>query len=190
MKYLPGFKWHMLSEQMGECGIVPKRWRRDSVSTDQQQADKAFEIALVPAAHERAAHAARLRTQLSQSKMEQQDYLKKVERARIQNAKEAKRQQRQAKSVSGTGSNGVDAQAPVGESRMRTFKQRQAILRDVRDQDKGGDRESGASAAATSKKRSRITADGEVHSQKGAKRPSSQAQRPAGDLNGVLSKIL
>ncbi|CAO1626716.1 unnamed protein product [Jaminaea pallidilutea] len=157
MKYLPGFKWHMLSEQM---------------------------------AHERAAHAARLRTELSQSKMEQQDYLKKVERARIQNAKEAKRQQRQAKSVSGTGTNGVDAQAPVGESRVRTFKQRQAILRDVRDQDKGGDRESVTSAAATSKKRSRSTADGEDHSQKSAKRPGSQAQRPAGDLNGVLSKIL
>ncbi|PWN31056.1 hypothetical protein BDZ90DRAFT_205408, partial [Jaminaea rosea] len=61
MKYLPGFKWHMLSEQM---------------------------------AHERAAHASRLRTELSQSKVEQQDYLRKVERARVARNKEERKRQR------------------------------------------------------------------------------------------------
>ncbi|KAL0949781.1 hypothetical protein HGRIS_009820 [Hohenbuehelia grisea] len=50
MKYLPKFKWNMLTEQI---------------------------------AHEAALHAAKLRVELSQSKSEQQDYLKNVELARI-----------------------------------------------------------------------------------------------------------
>jgi len=50
MKYLPKFKWNMLTEQI---------------------------------AHESAVHAARLRVELSQSKREQQEYLKNVELARV-----------------------------------------------------------------------------------------------------------
>jgi len=50
MKYLPKFKWNMLTEQV---------------------------------AHEAAIHTARLRVELSQSKSEQQDYLKNVELARV-----------------------------------------------------------------------------------------------------------
>ncbi|CAL1701523.1 unnamed protein product [Somion occarium] len=50
MKYLPKFKWHMLTEQI---------------------------------AHEAAIHAARLRVELSQSRKEQQEYLKNVELARV-----------------------------------------------------------------------------------------------------------
>ena len=61
MKYLKGFKWHMLSEQM---------------------------------AQERASHAARLRTELSQSAYEQKDYLKKVERARVQKDKMERRKRK------------------------------------------------------------------------------------------------
>ncbi|KAG6889023.1 hypothetical protein C0992_006719 [Termitomyces sp. T32_za158] len=50
MKYLPRFKWNMLTEQI---------------------------------AHEAAIHAAKLRVELSQSRQEQQDYLKNVELARV-----------------------------------------------------------------------------------------------------------
>ncbi|EKM59420.1 uncharacterized protein PHACADRAFT_87776 [Phanerochaete carnosa HHB-10118-sp] len=50
MKYLPKFKWSMLTEQI---------------------------------AHEAAVHAARLRMELSQSKREQQEYLRNVELARV-----------------------------------------------------------------------------------------------------------
>ncbi|GJE84469.1 pre-rRNA-processing protein [Phanerochaete sordida] len=50
MKYLPKFKWSMLTEQI---------------------------------AHEAAIHAARLRVELSQSRREQQEYLKNVELARV-----------------------------------------------------------------------------------------------------------
>ncbi|KAF9464269.1 hypothetical protein BDZ94DRAFT_1321172 [Collybia nuda] len=50
MKYLPKFKWNMLTEQV---------------------------------AHEAAIHAAKLRVELSQSKAEQQEYLKNVELARV-----------------------------------------------------------------------------------------------------------
>ncbi|KIP09219.1 hypothetical protein PHLGIDRAFT_87104 [Phlebiopsis gigantea 11061_1 CR5-6] len=50
MKYLPKFKWSMLTEQI---------------------------------AHEAAVHAARLRVELSQSRREQQEYLKNVELARV-----------------------------------------------------------------------------------------------------------
>ncbi|QRV87837.1 RNA recognition motif protein [Ceratobasidium sp. AG-Ba] len=59
MKYLPKFKWNMLTEQV---------------------------------AQEAAAHTARLRVELSQSRAEQRDYLKNVELARVLD-KRAKRKQ-------------------------------------------------------------------------------------------------
>ncbi|EST08657.1 Zinc finger, C2H2, LYAR-type [Kalmanozyma brasiliensis GHG001] len=94
MKYLKGFKWHMLSEQM---------------------------------AQERASHAARLRTELSQSAYEQKDYLKKVERARVQKDK-LERRKRKAEAVGGE----VDDKS--GMEKSRTFKQRKVVQKDVRDQ--------------------------------------------------------
>ncbi|KAG8715024.1 RNA-binding ATPase activator esf2 [Ceratobasidium sp. 423] len=63
MKYLPKFKWNMLTEQV---------------------------------AQEAAAHTARLRVELSQSKAEQRDYLRNVELARVLE----KRAQRKRKSDS------------------------------------------------------------------------------------------
>lgn len=150
MKYLPGFKWHMLSEQM---------------------------------AHERAAHASRLRTELSQSRFEQQDYLKKVERARVQRDKEEKRRLRAEKN-GGDGSAGTStstvadpaASAPGGK--MRTFKQRQPVLRDVRDQRQAS-------------KRGREEDDGAATGAKKSKSGAGSAPASApGALSGVLSKIL
>ncbi|KIM25613.1 hypothetical protein M408DRAFT_26156 [Serendipita vermifera MAFF 305830] len=55
MRYLPRFKWYMLTEQIG-------KWPFSS-----------------PFPHEHATHAARLRMELAQSKREQRHYLKQVE---------------------------------------------------------------------------------------------------------------
>ncbi|CAO1635995.1 unnamed protein product [Sympodiomycopsis kandeliae] len=145
MKYLSGFKWHMLNEQM---------------------------------AHERAAHASRLRTELSQSKFEQQDYLRKVERARVQRDKEQKRIARAEKS----GMQNlplVDPSSIAPGGKIRTFKQRQPVVRDVRDQrDK-------------SKKRSHSAGgDEEGQSRKSSKNTSNApASNSSSALSGVLSKI-
>jgi ESF2/ABP1 family protein len=61
MKYLPRFKWNMLTEQV---------------------------------AHEAAVHAAKLRVELSQSKTEQQEYLKNVELARVLDKRVAKKREK------------------------------------------------------------------------------------------------
>ncbi|KAH8817558.1 hypothetical protein DL96DRAFT_1534515 [Flagelloscypha sp. PMI_526] len=63
MKYLPKFKWNMLTEQV---------------------------------AHEAELHMAKLRVELAQSKMEQRDYLKNVELARVLD-KRAQRKREQGK---------------------------------------------------------------------------------------------
>lgn len=139
-------------------------------------------------AHERAAHASRLRTELSQSKFEQQDYLKKVERARVQKDKEERRRQRVQKAgssgVGGTGSIGGDA-ASAGAAtkaigpggKTRTFKQRQPVSRDVRDQKEG---------ASGAKKRT-ASGDGGADGRSVSKR-SRGGESSA--LDGVLSKLL
>lgn len=76
---------------------------------------------ILTAAHERATHAARLRMELSQSAHEQRDYLKKVERSRIQREKDAKRARR--------------GEAPSSEAApVHTYQQRAPVYRDVRDQ--------------------------------------------------------
>lgn len=103
MKYLKGFRWPMLMEQMCTCS------------------ERCF---LLTAAHERASHAARLRLELSQSAYEQRDYLKKVERARVQREKEAKRAKR------GERGETTESSAPA----PHTFGQRTPVYRDVRDQ--------------------------------------------------------
>ena len=67
LKYLPKFKWNMLTEQVGEC------YAYSSFLCD-------FERFI---AHEAALHAAKLRVEISQSRSEQKDYLKNVELARV-----------------------------------------------------------------------------------------------------------
>lgn len=61
MKYLPKFKWNMLTEQV---------------------------------AHEAAIHSAKLRVELSQSRSEQQDYMKNVELARVLDKRAAKKREK------------------------------------------------------------------------------------------------
>lgn len=72
MKYLPKFKWNMLTEQIGE-------WPRSSSLQGR------FPLLFSPsyAAHEAAVHTARLRVELEQSRREQKDYLRQVELARV-----------------------------------------------------------------------------------------------------------
>ncbi len=80
MKYLPKFKWNMLTEQIGE-----------SLLDD-------FLLGVLHGlhtAHEAAVHAAQLRVELSQSRKEQRDYLKNVELARVL----GKRAERKRKNV-------------------------------------------------------------------------------------------
>ena len=68
MKYLPKFKWNMLTEQIGQCLFHVSAF---------------YCLTTMLVAHEAAIHAARLRVELSQSKREQQEYLKNVELARV-----------------------------------------------------------------------------------------------------------
>jgi len=99
MKYLSGFKWGMLSEQL---------------------------------ANERASRASRVRAELSQSTFEQKDYLRKVERARVMRDKQARldaKLQKQQQQTDPT-TNPISHNQP----RQHTFRQREAILRDVREQ--------------------------------------------------------
>lgn len=152
MRYLPGFKWHMLSEQM---------------------------------AHERAARQARLRTELSQSRMEQADYLRKVERARVQRDKEEKRRRRAEAKGLGQQADAATASGPGGK--VRTFKQRQPVSRDVREQ-------RATEGAHGGKKRAAPTegAEGKADAKRSKSRPDRAlpAASSSGALDGVLSKIL
>ncbi|EPQ28110.1 uncharacterized protein PFL1_04437 [Pseudozyma flocculosa PF-1] len=95
MKYLKGFKWHMLSEQM---------------------------------AQERASLTARMRTEMSQSAYEQNDYLRKVERAKMQKYKADKKRKRAEEKGEALPAD----TAP--EKGFKTFKQKQPVVKDVRDQ--------------------------------------------------------
>lgn len=65
-----------------------------------------------------------MRAELSQSAQEQKDYLRKVERARVQREKEARQKARQAKS---------NEMHPEEKPKTKSFKQRQAVVTDVRE---------------------------------------------------------
>jgi ESF2/ABP1 family protein len=77
LKYLPKFKWHMLTEQVG--GYRSSNIRQ-CAGTDPTTA------------HEAAMHTARLRLELSQSRSEQREYLKNVELARVLDKREERSQ--------------------------------------------------------------------------------------------------
>ncbi len=79
MKYLPKFKWNMLTEQVGMC-FVPALIVRHGL--------------IFALAHEAALHTAKLRVELSQSRAEQQDYLKNVELARVLNKRAEKKREK------------------------------------------------------------------------------------------------
>jgi ESF2/ABP1 family protein len=75
MKYLSGFKWEMLGEQVGEYCLCAGA------------VDEAY-----LSAYERQAHTARLRNEVSQSRAEQSEYLKNVELARVLDKRKARKE--------------------------------------------------------------------------------------------------
>ena len=75
MKYLPKFKWDMLTEQIGDFILLVE-----------------FDVLLtIFKAHEAAVHQAKLRAELSQSRKEQREYLKNVELARVLEKRKAEK---------------------------------------------------------------------------------------------------
>jgi ESF2/ABP1 family protein len=80
MRYLSGFRWEMLGEQVGTSAI----------SVIDLAVNSLIDICRHHTAYERQAHQARLRQSLSQSKTEQTEYLKNVELARVLEKRRAK----------------------------------------------------------------------------------------------------
>jgi len=155
MKYLPGFKWNMLTEQM---------------------------------AAERASRTARLRTELAQSALEQKDYLQKVERARIMNGKQSRREQRIARSVNPPEAHAsANAESDAGRdgNRIRTFKQRAPLLTDVRDRERQIEKQQASS------KRARDTEAGATSGAEPSKKRKGGADDAKGKeaLDSVLTSI-
>ena len=133
MKYLSGFKWEMLGEQVGasQTALVYHH-RADAV--------------LMTPAYERQAHQSRLRNEITRSKAEQGEYLRNVELARVLDKRRAKKA-----AVEGSGSADPGASEAASASAKKTakgglgksedrakraYKQRQAV-------DKEGMREKG-----------------------------------------------
>lgn len=79
MKYLPKFKWNMLTEQIGACFSYCHDTCGNIIAT---------------LAHEAAIHTAKLRVELAQSKTEQRDYLKNVELARVLDKRNERRKEK------------------------------------------------------------------------------------------------
>lgn len=71
MKYLPKFKWNMLTEQIGMHSLPLSIWSLITI------------LLSILIAHEAAIHTARLRVELEQSRKEQREYLRQVELARV-----------------------------------------------------------------------------------------------------------
>lgn len=84
MRYLSGFKWEMLGEQVGKS--ISERACSTCVFVSALTTTNSCVLA-----YERQAHQARLRQSLSQSKTEQADYLRNVELARVLNKRRAKK---------------------------------------------------------------------------------------------------
>lgn len=143
-------------------------------------------------ANERASHAARLRNELSQDAFEQKDYLKKVERARVEREKQEKKRKRNEK-LGLTSSNNDDDNNGGGEQDSQsnnskknfTFKQRAPILKDVRDQSSS----SSSVASESSGKRKREDGKNRSSGVRGREMKGGLGIDAKKELSGVLSKI-
>jgi len=144
MRYLSGFKWEMLGEQVGELtGYLPP--------TTCAMRDISHVIWILTIAYERQAHQSRLRNEITRSKTEQSEYLRNVELARVLDKRRAKKAatdsaagligEGQGKSgESGAGGKAGDKRKAEGgldgEKAKRNYRQRQSV-------DKDGMREKG-----------------------------------------------
>jgi ESF2/ABP1 family protein len=85
MKYLSGFKWEMLGEQVGMSTFQISSYALSHISmTEGKEADNQ--------AYERQAHQARLRNEITQSRAEQGEYLRNVELARVLDKRKARKE--------------------------------------------------------------------------------------------------
>ena len=108
MKYLNGFKWEMLGEQVGELNRLLPRTAQ-----------------LIPTAYEKQAHQARLRNEIARSKSEQSEYLRNVELARVLKKRKTKKTE-EGEGDTATSTNPSSGKDDAKKAR-RDYKQRKTI---------------------------------------------------------------
>ncbi len=133
MKYLSGFKWEMLGEQVGEflSYIVP---------TDSSEPPLILILLyVIHQAYERQAHTSRLRQSLSQSKTEQAEYLRNVELARVLDKRRVKKSEKEV-DVGSTAPSSVPGKADKAQAAkaQRNYRQRGMAGQGSKQQEGGG----------------------------------------------------
>lgn len=112
MKYLPRFRWDMLSEQVGKYPL--------SRSLEDDGTDEMW-LAL-----ERATQTSLLRFHLQHSRTEQESYLSAVEKARVNTAMTDKAEGRKAAKMAAGGEGAVVA-GKERKERKREYRQREVV---------------------------------------------------------------
>lgn len=112
MKYLPKFRWDMLSEQVGES-FPSTLFNPQFLAADTRHPSPALE---------RATQTSLLRFHLQSSKTEQESYLESVEKARVKDAIVAKAEGRKKAKVDGAPDDKVEK-----KERERKYRQREVV---------------------------------------------------------------
>jgi ESF2/ABP1 family protein len=141
MKYLSGFKWEMLGEQVGACPLfsfsssfplAPHLRSLLSIYTLWEG------VVLMSIAYERQAHQARLRNEITQSRAVQGEYLRNVELARVLDKRRAKKAESDPAGTSGQevklGKSGGTGGESAGKEKEKEgmkgrYRQREAVDR-------------------------------------------------------------
>ncbi|KAG8846989.1 RNA-binding ATPase activator esf2 [Serendipita sp. 411] len=177
MKYLPRFKWYMLTEQIGESPHPHILRFNCLVYSNRFNSLLSFSFCYF-IAHEHATHAAKLRMELSQSKTEQKHYLKQVELGRSLQ----KRQEKKRKLEESAG----DVPAPpiaTGNNRISEHTKK-ATNADSNKLVTGN--KVGVQMDRNTKRRKK---DGPGGGEGNKIRSISSSERPNGDLDAVLGSI-
>lgn len=166
LKYLPGFKWHMLTEQLSsERASRAARLRAELSQSQFEQTDYLRKV-------ERARVAAEKKARRT----------KKLPATDPDSVSAASSVEPGKGSAAAAGSTGEEEADPSQSKKSRVFHQREAILHDVRDQ--RASRNAGKAAS------SQPTADGGRPSETGKKRKRSKADQERGQaLSTVLDSI-
>lgn len=114
VKYLPGFKWEMLGEQVGKSTVI--------------QVSMGIML-MILLAYERQAHQSRLRAEIARSKTEQGEYLRNVELARVLEKRKAKKAASGSNGTTGAGGVGSVAKGAEDEDSQpkKGYRQRQVV---------------------------------------------------------------
>lgn len=118
MKYLPKFRWDMLSEQVGTCLFLSP-----FLLPSAPLATPPHELTPLATALERATQTSLLRFHLQSSRTEQESYLESVEKARVKDAIVAKAEGRKKARVEGDGGDGKGEK----KERERKYRQREVV---------------------------------------------------------------